>query len=269
MSSKIITFLSDFGLKDEWVGVCKGIILNIVPDVFIVDITHQIPPFNLKKAAICLLGALPFMPIGIHLAIVDPGVGTNRRPIIMKTGRGDFLVGPDNGIFLPVVDKLGGIEKVCLIKNEGFMNIPVSPTFNGRDIFAPAAAYLAKGVKLDKFGPEIKKAEIGLSPIPPIVLFSNRLGCEVIDIDRFGTVRLNCGFGDLSRANVMLGKTVKLKINKNELLIDFVKTFGDVKKDKPAMLIDSSGFVCLTLNQGNFSLKFNLKTGDKVDISRN
>ncbi|MBI4743283.1 MAG: SAM-dependent chlorinase/fluorinase [Actinobacteria bacterium] len=266
---KIITFLSDFGLEDEWVGVCKGVILNIVPDAVIVDITHQIPSFNLKKAAVELLSALPFMPIGIHLAVVDPGVGTKRRPIVIETGRGDFLVGPDNGIFLPAVDKIGGINKVFWITNEEFMNVPVSQTFNGRDIFAPAAGHLARGISPDKFGPEIEKTTIETSPILPVVSSLETLKCEIIDIDKFGTIRLNCGFDDINKIALEYGRKIKLKLNGNELLIDFVKTFGDVGIGEPAALIDSSGFVCLALNQGNFSLKFNLKTGDRVDIIKN
>ena len=151
--------LTDWGLRDPYASICHGVVLNIVPEALIVDITHEIEKYNIRHGALMLWCALPFMPIGAHMAVVDPGVGTQRRPIAIETARGDFLVGPDNGLLIPGAERLGGIMRVHVIDNVQYRLPVLTSTFHGRDLFAPAAAHLALGVPLEAIGPEIDADE--------------------------------------------------------------------------------------------------------------
>ena len=147
----VITFLTDFGLADDFVGVCHGVMKRIAPDCEVIDITHGIAPQAVLQGALTLANTLPYMPSGVHLAVVDPGVGTGRRALALRSGDGRFFVGPDNGLLLPAAERLGGIEAAHELTNPEYMLEPVSRTFHGRDVFSPAAAHLASGVDPDAF----------------------------------------------------------------------------------------------------------------------
>ncbi|HDP69745.1 MAG TPA: hypothetical protein ENN38_02925 [Actinobacteria bacterium] len=266
---KFITFTSDFGLEDGWVGVCKGVILNISPDVKIVDISHHIPSFNTKKASFVLSSSLSYMPVGIHLAVVDPGVGTSRRPLVLKTGRGDYLVGPDNGLLIPPAEKLGGVIKAIEIKDDKFMSKLICPTFHARDVFAPVVGYLASEVNLTDIGVEIPKENLAPGLWEEAVgLEQGEIECEVIDIDKFGTIHLNFPKDRLSKMNMSYGKIIEVSWKKGSVKLPFCRTFGDVPVNSSLMLVDSTDYLSLAVNLGSAADSFKLEEGDKIILNK-
>ena len=148
----IITFLTDFGLQDDFVGTCHGVMKCIAPEAQIIDITHGIPPQHVLQGALVLCNTLPYMPQGVHLAVVDPGVGGHRRPLAIRTGEGRYLVGPDNGLLLPAAERLGSVDAAHELANPDYALDTVSRTFHGRDLFSPAAVHLARGVAIGELG---------------------------------------------------------------------------------------------------------------------
>jgi hypothetical protein len=275
---KIITFTSDFGYKNGWEAQCKAIILKINPSATIIDITHQIPNYDIWKGSFILSYALlPFSP-AIHLAVVDPGVGTNRRPIVIKTKSDDYLIGPDNGLLIPATKSLGGIEKIVEITNDKFWNHPICPTFHARDIFAPVAAYIAKGIDIKQVGDEISKESLIKELWDEAKIEDKKVLTQVIDIDEFGSVRLNVSSNLLKKLSVKTKFLVRIKeeiyinvykfINKNQKInlgkFPFKETFGYVNKGKSLLLIDSSNYLTLAINTGNASKKYSIKRGDKL-----
>lgn len=207
----IITFLSDFGDMDGWVASCKGQIFSIAPHAKILDVSHSIPSFDLKKGALVLASTLPFLPIGIHLAIVDPGVGGSRRGIVVKVERGDYLVGPDNKILGPAIKRLGGAVQAVEIKNKEYFRSDVCQTFYARDIFSPVAAALLLGTGIEELGPEIDTHEIQDNPWPEPKITKNRIVGEVIDIDKFGTIRSNIPPQVLQKAGISKGDRAQIE----------------------------------------------------------
>ena len=151
----VITFLTDFGLQDDFVGTCHGVMKRIAPDVEIIDLTHGVRPGRILQGALTLANSLPYMPVGVHLAVVDPGVGGGRRPLALRDGEGRLYVGPDNGLLLPAADRFGGVAEAHELANPDYALQSVSRTFHGRDLFSPAAAHLALGVSLAELGPPI------------------------------------------------------------------------------------------------------------------
>ncbi|MDI6689613.1 MAG: SAM-dependent chlorinase/fluorinase [Actinomycetota bacterium] len=264
----IITFLSDFGLADEWVGVCKGVVKGIAPHAEIIDISHEVPNFNVKKGALLLASAVPFMPKGIHLAVVDPGVGTKRRAIIILTKRGDYLIGPDNGLLIPTAQRLGGIKRVVEITNERYMHKPICPSFHGRDIFAPAAAHLAAGKDIDEFGPEIDINDLVQTPWSKARISGEEIICEVIDVDKFGTLRLNVTLHELMKCGIRLKNQILVKWDEKGIILPLLRTFGEVKAGELLLLVDSSDHLCIAVNQGSASVKLGLKVGSKITLIR-
>lgn len=262
----MISFLSDFGLEDEWVAVCKGVIKRISPEAEIIDITHQIPPYGIRKGALVLASTLAYMPVGVHLAVVDPGVGGGRKPIAIRAKRGDSLVGPDNGLFSLAVERVGGVQEAVEITNHKFMLEPVSLTFQARDIFAPAAAYLSQGIELKEFGQALNLNELNKISLGKTKVLRSTLEAEVIDIDSFGTVRLNCYSDDLKKVGVLYGDEVVVKTNQGETVVPFLKTFSERPRSKSLLLVDSSGFVCLAVSQGSAAEELGLKIGDGIVI---
>ena len=155
----IITFLTDFGLQDDFVGTCHGVIKRIEPEAEVIDITHGIPPQHVLQGALVLRNTLPYMPVGVHLAVIDPGVGGSRRPLALRDAEGRLYVGPDNGLLIPAAERFGGIEEAHELANPDYALQPVSRTFHGRDLFAPAAAYLAKGVRPGRARPSGRRGD--------------------------------------------------------------------------------------------------------------
>jgi hypothetical protein len=256
----MITLTSDFGLKDPYVAEMKGAILTINPHAILVDITHQIEKFNVRAAAFALISAAPYFPDGtVHLAVVDPGVGTDRRAIVIQTKKG-FFVGPDNGVLI-LAAQSQGVEHVYQLASSKFMMPKVSGTFHGRDIFAPAAAFLAKGVQPAEFGPEVKDL---VTPEFAKVKFSGgSLTGRVLDVDGFGNIITNITEKDAAFEE---GKTLNVELASAQLKIPFRKAYAEAKHEEPILLIGSHGFLEIALNQASAAEKFRLKTGDKIKV---
>jgi len=257
----MITLTSDFGLKDPYVAEMKGVILTINPEATIIDITHDIEKFNRRMAAFMLASAVPYFPKGtVHLAVVDPGVGTERRAIVIQTKK-SFFVGPDNGILI-LAAQSQGIERAYQLTNPKLMLPKISNTFQGRDVFAPAAANLEKGVEPSEFGPEIK------DPIKPefakVEQISGSVIGEVMHVDGFGNIITNINEIETVKNRF---KTVDVKLPRISLKLKFGKAYAQTEPKEPIILIGSHGFLEIALNQGDAAEKFHAKPGDKIAVT--
>src|SRR3954449_1312781 len=206
----VITFLTDFGLEDDFVGTCHGVIARIAPDVRVLDITHGIKPGRILQGALMLRNTLAYMPIGVHLAVVDPGVGGVRRPLALRDGEGRLYVGPDNGLLLPAADRFGGVAEAHELANAEYSLQPVSRTFHGRDLFSPAAAHLAAGVVLEDLGPPVDTGELVRVDVPKPEIGHNRIRAVVLVVDRFGNLALNLRRDQLEHLDLGAGTRVEL-----------------------------------------------------------
>ncbi len=243
----IITLLTDFGCAEEWVAAMKGVIRGIAPEVELLDIAHDIPPYELPKAALVLAAVLPHMPVGVHLAVVDPGVGTARKALALRAARGDALVGPDNGLLLPAAARLGGIAIAVSLENPAYRREPPHPTFHGRDIFAPAAAHLARGLDLAELGPALEPADLVAPPYEEAQAGQDALYCRVIDVDRFGSLRLNAGWEQLAASDLAGASHLTADIGDIAYDCDLRDTFGG-SGNGLFLYHDSSGQVGLAAN---------------------
>jgi S-adenosylmethionine hydrolase len=269
----VVTFLSDFGL-DGAAAICHGVILSLCPDAQIVDIAHTVPKYSIADGAFILASALPFMPVGVHLAIVDPGVGTQRRPIALEAGRGDLLVGPDNGILVAGADALGGVVEARELANRELWGPTVSSTFHGRDMFAPVAARLAaRTAELAEVGPLLEAAELVQPPIRRALVRDGWLETEVIYVDSFGNLRLAGSEADLvhlvGRNRRPLGLTIELPdaaAGMQALESTFVATFGDVEDGASLVYVDSGGHLALADNRGNAAARLGATAGTRIRI---
>ena len=259
---KIITLLTDFGLQDSFVGVMKGVIWSIAPDVHIVDLTHAIPPQDILQGALVLDQATPFFPAGsVHIAVVDPGVGTARRPMAAQLGD-SFFVGPDNGLctlLLERAEQAGQTVQAVELNNPRYWLPLVSRTFHGRDIFSPVAAHLTLGIHLDKFGPPLIDP-VRLN-IPRPQRIANGWVGQVLQIDSFGNLITNLSqshLDDMRKPQVQVGADVISHIS---------NAFGDATPGSLVALIDSSGCLSVGVVNGSAAARLNAKIGDPVDIS--
>jgi S-adenosylmethionine hydrolase len=261
----VITLLTDFGTKDPYVAEMKAVIISICPEAQIIDISHEIEKFNIRMGAFTLASAVPYFPEKtIHVAVVDPGVGTKRHPIIVETQRCSY-VGPDNGILMLSAQK-GGIKYVYQISNPMFMLSKVSKTFHGRDIFAPAAAHLAKGKLPSEFGPEI--SDYVVPEFAKARIRGNELLGEIMHIDDFGNVISNISAEDLGEIIAKEGGFLNVKFREKILRLRFCSAYGDVHAKEPLALVGSHDFLEFSVNQGNAAKKFKVKVGDSVRLLR-
>ena len=260
----IITLLSDFGLKDPYVAGMKAVILSIHPQARIVDITHEIEKFNIRMGAFVLASATPYFPAGtIHVAVVDPGVGTKRRPITVETKRA-FYAGPDNGLLMLAAQK-EGITHVYHVNNPQYVLPRVSRTFHGRDIFASVAAHLAEGNSPSKFGPEIHDYLLPEFTKPHVK--KGELFGEVLHIDDFGNLVSNISAEDLEKMGIREGCSLHVKLNGKMLTLKLCSAYGEVPAKTPLTIIGSSDFLEVSVNQGDASRMFKVKVGDPVYVS--
>lgn len=263
MLRPIITLTTDFGLRDPYVSEMKGVILAINPKVVIVDITHQVDKFDVVMGAYTLASACPYFPEGtIHVAIVDPGVGTKRRPLIIQTEKSCF-VGPDNGV-LALAAKNMAIDKMSIyhVTNREFMLPSVSNTFHGRDIFAPVAAYLTTGRSPFEFGKEIHRI---MSPdFSKTMKRKNLLEGRIIHIDDFGNIITNFTAKELENAKIQ--NKLRVKIGQVKLTVKLCKAYGDVRKQQPLAIIGSNNLLEISVNRGSAAQKLNVHVGNKISI---
>jgi S-adenosylmethionine hydrolase len=256
--------LSDFGLRDAYVAEMKAVILTICPGTQIVDVSHQVAKFDVRIGAFVLASAAPYFPKGtVHVAVVDPGVGTERLPIVVETTRSLF-VGPDNGLLMLAAER-EGIKHVYAISNEDFMLEPVSGTFHGRDVFAPVAARLAMGHSPAEVGPEISDYVVPEYAKP--VIKGKTLSGQVLHVDDFGNVITNISAKDMNRINVREGDSLRVELEKKALRLKYYSAYGDVHPKGLLTVIGGHGFLEISVNQGNAARKLNAKPLMRVKIS--
>ncbi len=270
-SRPFLSLLSDWGARDPSAAICHGVILGIAPDALLVDITHEVDKYNIRHGALMLWSALPFLPIGAHVAVVDPGVGTARRPIAIETARGDYLVGPDNGLLLPGADRLGGIMRVHVIDNIQYRLPVVSSTFHGRDLFAPTAAHLALGVPLEAVGPPLEPIELVAIDWPPVVVRPGEVETTAIYVDTFGNIKLAGVTADLRDAIEALetGQELEVRLGhgrRRHVGVRWSPTFGGVEQGELLVYEDSYGRLCIGQNQGNAAQTLGLAEGTTVTL---
>jgi S-adenosylmethionine hydrolase len=253
VTGPLISLLSDFGLRDPSAAIMRGVVLGIAPDARIVDICHEVRKFSIRDGALLLWCALPYLPVGFHVAVVDPGVGTERHPIAIATRRGDVLIGPDNGLLVAGATKIGGIDAVHVIETEAYRLPVVSTSFHGRDIFAPAAAHLALGVGIAELGRALDPATLVPSPIREPEIRDGELGSSVVYVDTFGNVKLAGLRADLEEAlgPVRSGDALEIAIGDRTIHTHWQVTFGDVAVGETLVYEDSYRRICLAASQAN------------------
>ena len=261
-----ITFLSDFGLRDDFVGTCHGVIKRIAPDAEVIDITHGIPARQILQGALVLANTVPYMPAGIHLAVIDPDVGGARRALALRGGEGRVFIGPDNGLLVPAAEKFGAISAAHELTNPEFALTPVSRTFHGRDIFAPAAAHLARGVDLAELGPPIDPGGVVRLDIPEPEVGTTRIRATVLYVDTYGNVALNVARADLEHADVVPGRRVELEHRGQRYYAVAARTFGDARRGDPILYEDAYPHVAVAMNRGDAAEMLGASPGDDVRI---
>jgi S-adenosyl-L-methionine hydrolase (adenosine-forming) len=263
-----VVFMTDFGVVDDSVALCKGVMYGITPDLRIVDLTHQVTPFSIPDGARFLFGATPYFPAGaVFVVVIDPGVGSTRKPVVVKTKHGQFFVLPDNGLMTMVEDR-DGIEAAREITNQDWMiGAKISSTFHGRDIFSPVGARIARGDDWTQVGPEIK--QLVRLDLKPASVEDRGLSGEVIALDGpFGNLVTNMNADDFLKLGYQRGEMLKITIAGREVEMPFVKTFSDVPLKKPLVFIDSRGRVSFAVNQGSFAATYDIHPPQPVLIPR-
>ena len=263
----IITLTTDFGAKDEYVGLMKGVILSINPSVTIVDITHQIDSQDIVQAAFSIHTAFRYFPAQtVHLIVVDPGVGTARNLLALETGE-QFFVAPDNGALTLLFAKEDITSLVCIANQDFFLN-KVSATFHGRDIIAPVGAHITKGVELNKLGAEIGLGDVfHLDDINACIVENGDLSGKIVAIDHFGNLISNINskkLAEFSQTNPKKG--IRFQIG-SHVITGLSETYASVPPKAPVALIGSRGYLEIAVNQGNAGLFFNAQKGDTVRVS--
>ena len=264
--ASFITFLTDFGLEDDFVGTCHGVMKRIAPEVEIIDVTHGIPPQGVLQGALTLANSLPFMPPGVHLAVVDPGVGGSRRALALRDVSGRLHVGPDNGLLIPAAEKFGGIDVAHELANPEYALESVSRTFHGRDLFSPAAAHLALGVELAELGPPIATDALARLELPEPEIGTSRIHGTVLGIDRFGNVQLNLNRSHAEAAGIVPGTRLELRIGPERYYAVAARTFADARPGDLILYEDSYRNISIAINGGNAAAMFGVKPGREVRI---
>jgi S-adenosylmethionine hydrolase len=243
------------------------VIKGIAPDVEVIDITHGIPPQHVLQGALVLANTLPYMPVGVHVAVVDPGVGGDRKALSLRGRDGRLYVGPDNGLLLVAADRLGGLEQAVEIANPDYMLTPVSRTFHGRDIFSPAAAHLAAGVELGELGPALDPAGLVRLEVPTAQVGTARIRATALYVDRFGNIQLNLTSDDLEKVGIVPGTKVEVEVRFERYFAVAARTFAEVRSGDIVLYEDSYRNIALAINQGNAAGMFSLRVGQEVLLS--
>lgn len=265
-----VVFMTDFGLRDDSVPICKGVMYSIAPELRIVDLTHQVTPYSILDGARFLYGASPYYPPGtVFVAVVDPGVGSARKAVVMKSKRGQYFVLPDNGLITLVANR-DGVEGAREITNRDWMiGSALSSTFHGRDIFSPVGAHLARADDWTQVGPELASDKLVRLNVAPVKLDERGLHGEVIATDGpFGNLVTNISGDDFLKLGYQRGDNVRLSIGSTALDLPFARTFSDVPRHRPLLYIDSRGRVGLAVNQGNFASTYRIEPPVGIDILR-
>jgi S-adenosylmethionine hydrolase len=258
-----VTFLSDYGRGDDFVGVCHGVIARIAPDVRVIDLTHDVPRHDVRSASVILRRALPFCPAGVHLVVVDPGVGGTRRAIAIRVAEEDrILVGPDNGVLWPAAERFGGIVEAVDVAHSPHRLEPVSATFHGRDLFAPVAAQLAAGAPLGAAGEPLDPDDIVKLRLPTPHVEAEHVYAHVVSTDTFGNVALDVEHDQGMAAGLRLGARVRV----NGTPATYARTFEDVGPGELMLYEDAYRTLALAINRGSAQEFLDLGLDDEVLI---
>jgi hypothetical protein len=267
--SRSVTFLSDYGLADEFVGVCHAVIARICPDARIIDIGHGIPRQDVLSGALALARALPYAEPGVHLAVVDPEVGARRRAVALRTQEEDrLLVGPDNGLLLTAAERFGGVLEAVEISSSPWRLEPVSATFHGRDVFAPVAARLAAGEPLAEAGPPLEPSELVTLDIPAAQAQDGALVATVTGTDGFGNVVLAAAHADLATAGLAIGQPVAARAGGRRAHGVVARTFADVGIGDLLLYEDAGGALAIAINNGDAARVLGVRPGDELRLER-
>jgi S-adenosylmethionine hydrolase len=247
----MVTLVTDYGRDDDFVGVCHGVILGICPEARILDITHGIRRYNVRQGALVLRNTLPYMPQGVHLAVVDPQVGTERRGVALRCADGRILVGPDNGLLSLAWGRFGGVELAVDITRSPHRLEPVSATFHGRDVFAPVAAHLAAGAELAEAGEPLDAGALAVVEVPEPRVEDGALLAHALVVDRFGNVALNVDHAQLAGSGLTLGGTVEIEVGGERFLGTYAQTFADVKRGELLVYEDAYRTLAVAINRGD------------------
>ena len=245
-----ISFLTDYGHGDEFVGVCHGVMQRIAPGVTVIDLTHEVPRHDVRTGALALRNAIPYMPRGVQVAVVDPGVGGDRRPVALRCADGNLLVGPDNGLLWPAAAACGGVGVAVDIAASPHRLEPVSATFHGRDLFAPVAAHLALGAPLEQAGTAVDPGSLEALDLPAPTVSAGRVQTRVVAVDRFGNLQLNLTPDDMSAAGFEPGDCLEVLSRRRTGEATYARTFADVGAGRAVIIADSSGRMAVAVNQG-------------------
>src|SRR5437588_3881373 len=263
----VITFLSDYGLQDEFVGVCHGVIASICPHARVIDLSHGIPRHDVRAGALVLRAALEYMPVGVHLAVVDPDVGGERRAVALQLAGGGVFVGPDNGVLSLAADRGGGVAEAVDIARSPFRLEPVSATFHGRDLFAPVTARLACGEPLAAAGEPLDPRELVRIELPHAHVEDGALVAHVVYVDRFGNLQLDVEHEELPGLGLKLGRGVALEAGSaGARTAHFVRTFADVNAGELLLYEDSYRRLAVAISHGDAAERLRLGAGDELRI---
>jgi S-adenosyl-L-methionine hydrolase (adenosine-forming) len=258
-----VSFTTDYGEADGFAATCRGVIARIAPTVRVIDVSHQVPPQDVRRGAGVLAQTVPWLPPAVHLAVVDPGVGTDRRGICLLAGE-SVLIGPDNGLLVPAAEALGGATAAYLLDDPAYWLPAVSPTFHGRDVFAPVTAHLCAGVQPAALGPEVALDSLVRLPEPAVTVAVGRVTAEVRAVDSFGNVQLAATAADLAASGLERGGRVFVHVGPASRPALVATTFGDVGPGEVVVYADSAGFVAVAVNGGSAAAALDARDQDSV-----
>jgi S-adenosyl-L-methionine hydrolase (adenosine-forming) len=262
-----LSFLTDYGLEDGFVAACHGVAARVAPTARVIDITHLVPPGDVRRGAAVLAQTVAYLPPAVHVAVVDPGVGTVRRAIAVAAGE-SILVGPDNGLLSWAIAALGGPSQAVQLTNGELWLHPVSATFHGRDIFMPVAAHLATGVALTGAGDEIATADLVELPAPTSRVQDGEAEGEVMSVDRFGNVQLSIPAADAGLLGIGIGTPVAVRCGRRQLTVPYLDTFAAGAPGEIVAFTDSAGLISLAINAGDAAQQLGLPPGAHVRLSQ-
>ena len=261
-----VCFLTDFGTRDDFVGTCHGVIKRIAPEAQIIDITHGIPPTSILQGALVLANTIGFMPVGVHLAIVDPGVGGPRRPLALRDGEGRLYVGPDNGLLVRAAGR-HGIEEAHELANPAYALESISRTFHGRDLFAPAAAHLATGVPLEALGPPVDPEVLVRLDLPEPVVVDGAVHATLLYVDSFGNIALNLDRDNVEALGMSSGTRVELELAGERYYAVMARTFADARPGDVILYEDSYKNMSLAISRGSAARMLHASPGQQIRIT--
>jgi S-adenosylmethionine hydrolase len=259
-----VSFLSDYGTDDEFVGVVKSVVRDIAPHATVIDLTHAIPPFDVRAGSLALARCISYVPTGIVLAVVDPGVGTDRKALAIEVADGEgVLIGPDNGLLAPAVAMAGGAQRAVVLTNEDYQLGAAGVTFAGRDVFAPAAAHLCNGVDLTELGDETDPHLLMPGMIPLSREEAGVMLCEVLWVDRYGNCQLNVAPDEIAH----WGDTVRVTAHENIRVATVCANFASIRTGAVGLLVDSYGMLALALDRRSAAEELHIGAGDQIVLS--